>query len=558
MHLRTPISFRGAAAGLGLATALLLPGAALGSPAGDLDQSFDRDGRRLLTDVKSASSVLAQEDGKLLVTGQSNDGKFRVVRLDADGARDQGFGTQGAAVADFGGEERALAAALQPDGKIVVAGQSRAQNSIRPVIARFSREGSLDPTFDPGGVEGDGRKVLVGTAILSEIKTVLVQRDGKLVLAGDGYRDGKPEMAVVRLTRGGAVDGTTYARGSFASDAYVKAAVLTADGDLVVAGDLADPDRTKIALARFGPDGELVDTFGKAGTKVHDSGQDELVSAVLEQADGKLVVAGTTGNAEQQMAATGFDRNGAPDRSFGVEGRALPGYDGLSGTLAATLQPDGKILMAGIAGPPYDFAVARLGARGALDPSFGSAGRATVDFSGIEVATAITLQPDGRAVVAGVSAEIGTPVARLQADPPATPGPGAGGDGGTGSGGEQPVGGAADGIAPALGRVTLAPRRFAIARRATAAAAFRRGTTVRYSLSEPAAVTLRVVRLAGGKRRPAGTLRRAGTAGANRVRFSGRIGRRALRPGRYRLIVRAIDAAGNHSAVRTADFRIVG
>ena len=442
MHLRTPIGFRGAVAGLGLTAALLLPGVALGSPAGDLDPSFDRDGRRLLTDIQSAAAVLVQKDGKLLFTGQTTDGRFRVVQLDADGARDQGFGTQGAAVADFGGEDRALAAALQADGKIVVAGQSRTQNTIRPVIARFTREGSLDPTFDPGGADGDGRKILAGTAIQSEIKVVLVQPDGKLVLAGDGYGDGKPEMAVVRLTRGGAVDGTTYARGTFASDAHVKAAALTAGGDLVVAGDVAGPDRSKIALARFGPDGELVDTFGKAGTKVHDSGQNELVSAVLEQPDGKLVVAGTTGTTEQQMAATRFDRDGAPDGSFGDEGRALPGYDGLSGTLAATLQPDGKILIAGIAGPPYDFAIARLGAGGALDPSFGSAGRATVDFSGVEAATAIALQPDGRAVVAGTSAEFGAPVARLQADPPATPDPGAGGDDGAGGGGGQPGGGA--------------------------------------------------------------------------------------------------------------------
>ena len=56
---------RAALAGLGLAAAaLLLPGAALASPAGDLDPSFDRDGRRLLLNVKSAEDVLVQDDGK--------------------------------------------------------------------------------------------------------------------------------------------------------------------------------------------------------------------------------------------------------------------------------------------------------------------------------------------------------------------------------------------------------------------------------------------------------------------------------------------------------------
>jgi hypothetical protein len=115
----------------------------------------------------------------------------------------------------------------------------------------------------------------------------------------------------------------------------------------------------------------------------------------------------------------------------------------------------------------------------------------------------------------------------------------------------------ADRTPPALGRVTLAPARFAVARAATARTAVRRGSTVRFALSEPAAVTLRIERLAGGRRRAAATLRRSARAGANRVRFSGRIGRRALRRGRYRLTVRAIDGAGNRSAARRAVFHIV-
>ena len=68
---------------------------------------------------------------------------------------------------------------------------------------------------------------------------------------------------------------------------------------------------------------------------------------------------------------------------------------------------------------------------------------------------------------------------------------------------------------------------------------------------------MRVERIVMGKRRAVGTLRRSGVAGANRVRFSGRIGRRALARGRYRLVVRATDAAGNRSATQSRTFRIV-
>jgi hypothetical protein len=80
----------------------------------------------------------------------------------------------------------------------------------------------------------------------------------------------------------------------------------------------------------------------------------------------------------------------------------------------------------------------------------------------------------------------------------------------------------------------------------------RRATTIRYTLTEPAMVTLRIQR--GGRR--VGILRRAGRAGANRVTFNGRIGRRALRSGTYRLTATAIDGAGNRSRPRSTRFRV--
>ena len=102
---------------------------------------------------------------------------------------------------------------------------------------------------------------------------------------------------------------------------------------------------------------------------------------------------------------------------------------------------------------------------------------------------------------------------------------------------------------------------FRIARATTPVAArTARGTRLRYVLSEPARVRVtikRAVRRNGHTRyRRIGTLRRSGVAGANRIRFSGRIGRRALRAGRYRAVIRATDAAGNRSAARTIRLRV--
>jgi hypothetical protein len=137
---------------------------------------------------------------------------------------------------------------------------------------------------------------------------------------------------------------------------------------------------------------------------------------------------------------------------------------------------------------------------------------------------------------------------------------------------------APDKSAPGIGGTKTDPPVFAVAPGATPTMAVRRGTRFRFRLTEPATVGLRIEkalpgrrvgrscrkpsRRRGGKRctrwRHAGTLvRRNRPAGANTVPFSGRIGRKALRPGRYRVVLTAQDAAGNRSKPSRARFRVV-
>jgi hypothetical protein len=132
---------------------------------------------------------------------------------------------------------------------------------------------------------------------------------------------------------------------------------------------------------------------------------------------------------------------------------------------------------------------------------------------------------------------------------------------GGGSGGGAPGGTpAADTQAPLISGFRSTRSVFAVARAATPRAArTARGTRLRYRLSESARVVIKVQRKPPGRRRyrTVGTLRRSGTSGPNSVRFTGRIGTRALRPGRYRVVVVATDAAGNRSVPSWARIRIV-
>ncbi len=141
---------------------------------------------------------------------------------------------------------------------------------------------------------------------------------------------------------------------------------------------------------------------------------------------------------------------------------------------------------------------------------------------------------------------------------------------------------APDKIVPGVSALGMSDRTVVVGKGATAKVAAKTGTTIRYTLSEAAKVTLRFERKLKGRRvkkgkkrvcakptrknrkkrkctryKGAGTLTRTSKQGKNSVKFTGRIGKKALKRGSYRLVVRATDAAGNKSKARTLSFKVV-
>jgi uncharacterized delta-60 repeat protein len=121
---------------------------------GDLDTSFDGNGKKAINfgGTDAARVVLVQPNGRIVVAGGgAAAGSFCVARLRTNGALDTTFGSGGKRVIDFGGDDESVyGAALQPDGKIVLAGAS----DLRVAVARLNPNGSLDTTFS-----GDGKKI---------------------------------------------------------------------------------------------------------------------------------------------------------------------------------------------------------------------------------------------------------------------------------------------------------------------------------------------------------------------------------------------------------------
>ena len=196
---------------------------------------------------------------------------------------------------------------------------------------------------------------------------------------------------------------------AFAGSATARAVALdSANAGIVVAGVMVDGiGDTEVALARYhDADGSLDTNFGTGGMVTTDLGTGwSGTSTVAVESDGCILVAGTYNG---QFALLHYNANGTPDTNFGTDGMVLTTFGGSSETPSAmTLDSNGKILLAGTttqSATGKDFAMARYNANGSLDTSFGTGGLVTTDFSGNnDVASAITVQSDGKIVLAGYS-----------------------------------------------------------------------------------------------------------------------------------------------------------
>lgn len=158
---------------------------------GALDPDFDGDGRVSLPGGGSANAVLVQPDRNIVVAGNaSGSAVMTVTRLKPNGSLDTGFGAGGTATIDVGGlADLAAGAALQPDGKIVVAGYTQASEDV--AVARLTSGGMLDPTFGAGG------KATVDFGAATFGFAVALTANRRIVVAGQ--KTGNDDFAVARV-----------------------------------------------------------------------------------------------------------------------------------------------------------------------------------------------------------------------------------------------------------------------------------------------------------------------------------------------------------------------
>jgi uncharacterized delta-60 repeat protein len=400
-----------AVAGL-LAWQLAAAGPASAHP-GHLDPSFGGDGKVTTAFAGDAGANAAVvQDGKVVAAGFAVVGTttdFALVRYNRDGSLDRTFGSGGRVLTDFGGGETATALVVQADGKLVAAGFTNTGGVEDFALARYRRDGSLDPTFGIGG------RVLTDFAGGNEAAMALVvQADGKLVAAGLVHVGTVTDFALARYRPNGTLDPSFGSGGKVITDmggAFDSAnALVVQDGTLVAAGVTFTGEFASgnFALARYRPNGTLDPSFGSGGKVITDvAGSFDEAHALVVQ-DGKLVAGGTafTGTTSD-FALARYRQNGTLDPTFGTGGKVTTdvsrGALGGDDLISALVVQDGRLVAAGFAfpGSSFDFALARYRPNGALDATFGSGGTVTTDFAGGEDrAEALVVQGD-RLVAAG-------------------------------------------------------------------------------------------------------------------------------------------------------------
>ena len=388
--------------------------------AGNLDRSF---GGGLVTHSLGGSDyypaiggIAVQPDRKIVVASDSPRYDLLLARYLPNGSLDPSFGKGGYAETQLSYFALAQAVALQPDGKIIVAGVSAPDgDSVLGafMLARFNPNGSLDTTFGTNGVTNTVIPEPPGTFPDARANAVAVLPGGKILAAGsvqwivDDPLVPPSSFALARYTPDGSLDPTFGDGGivqtAFIGEDHLGGIAVQPDGKIVATGTGAlfghGVDIETIALARYEPDGSLDPTFGTAGKVTtppklfYDGGPTTLQH-------GKIVVAGShtdrLGSKTFPLIAR-YDGSGRLDATFGKHGFAkikrVTGNANEGGVpTAVAAQKNGKILIAAAN------SVIRLQPDGQLDPSFGRGGIVSVRD---RISTALALQAGPKVLVGG-------------------------------------------------------------------------------------------------------------------------------------------------------------
>jgi uncharacterized delta-60 repeat protein len=243
------------------------------------------------------------------------------------GALDEDFGDGGRVLSDLGGGESMRGAAIQPDGNIVVVGSAfhtGVTQSHDVFVTRYDANGVLDPTFGTGGF------VHTDFGAEDSANDVVIQPDGNIVIAGDSI-SGLPaaqSLIVARYLPDGTLDPNFASAGKRTVDVggfvAVSEVALDPQGRIVVLGShgITSPFEvgSNVVMVRLNPDGSEDTTFDGNGRIILDLGGSELAASMVvlpDPCDDTSTYAAVWGDHSGDHLLFGITEDGKPDASFG-------------------------------------------------------------------------------------------------------------------------------------------------------------------------------------------------------------------------------------------------
>jgi uncharacterized delta-60 repeat protein len=360
-----------------------------------LDSTFGQNGL-LIVDAASTNetiySLVVQPDGKIVATGVAmltssinglNNYDICTMRFHPDGTTDSAFGINGRAILDVAGnQDISNEVIMQPDGKILIVAE--VQDSIfsnRVCCIRYNSNGSLDSTFGDNGIAMPLYNVTSGC------KTIVLQADGKIILAGMiSFFPGYEDFFAIRLLDNGSIDSGFGTLGIFHhninnSSCSVSKALIQPDGKIVLGGYYTDSVNYNMpTLLRLDTVGNLDNSFGAGGIVTTDVGNGQTFDIKMDFAN-KIITIGNTYDPVNTQYITKHNNNGTLDNSFGGTGIEYTFVDCNSLAVSLVLRSGNKYLMGGVAYncPPVQiqFSMAQFNNVGVLDTTFDTDGKYT-------------------------------------------------------------------------------------------------------------------------------------------------------------------------------------
>ena len=330
---------------------------------GDLDLSFSGDGKvqTKFGPLSGATSVAIQNNQKIVVAGWKVSGsqtRFALARYKINGHLDLNFGVNGngKVTTPIGVNSGATSVAIQPDQKIVVTGNARVGGDDGFAVARYQTNGDLDTSFDNDG------KVHTPIGVYAYATSAAIQIDGKIVVAG--MASTTPSNSRFALARYEPINGgldTSFGNGgtvtiSFPgspSNAGANSVAIQNDGMIVAAGYSGSGSNSRFALVRYDPVAGSLDTnFDTDGRVITNMGAYSYAASVAIQlgSGGEIVAVGSGIQANNGIfAVVRYDPvAGALDTSFGTGGKVKTLIGNTSYATAVAIQPgDSKLVVAG-------------------------------------------------------------------------------------------------------------------------------------------------------------------------------------------------------------------